>query len=208
MSEPVPNEPPPENRFATYAPIAAVYLFTFVLALVTYLASTSQTPNKSVIALLQVLTLLAGIGVSIYLGRRTATKAAEEVIRPHARSSFRRVLSLREALIRLAQNIETRRSDLDDFASRNGGQVEIEVIHLVMDSLGSLVAEQASTASDAADDWKDIIPDDVWDIDAQVRRSAIAPILSPKPINHFETEHNEDFSDALEPTSGLESEDE
>lgn len=85
-------------------------------------------------------------------GRQSAMQAAREIINPHARSAFRRLLSLFNSLSRLATTIENARSS------------EPMKNNPTLDKLQALVTEQIFTADDALEDWADIVPDDVVEI--------------------------------------------
>lgn len=108
--------------------------------------------------LLQVFSLGLGLIGSYVLGRESARDAAREMVKPHARSAFRRLLSLYRSLSRLAYAIQTIRSD---------GNVNPETNN-VLDKLEGIVVEQIATADDALEDWRDIVPEDVAELRAQL----------------------------------------
>lgn len=56
--------------------------------------------------LLQIISLVIGSSISFYIGRQSAQSAAREIIKPHARSAFRRLVSLYRSLQRAATTIE------------------------------------------------------------------------------------------------------
>ena len=72
--------------------------------------------------------------------------AARELIRPYARSAFRRVLSLYKSMHSLSGRIEV--------MQEAGYDSRLDVIRAVVD-------EQISTGRYTLEDWRDIIPDDV-----------------------------------------------
>ena len=109
--------------------------------------------------LLQLFSLFIGVTASFYFGRQSAKSAAKEIIKPHARSAFRRLLSLYKSLSRLAAVIEVSR--------RNKG-ISSEGIS-VLDRLQATVIEQIATADDALEDWRDIVPEDVEELQRRVR---------------------------------------
>jgi len=99
----------------------------------------------------QALALSLGLLGSFIFGRQSAKRSAREIIKPHARSAFRRLLSLYNSLSRLASTIDHARSS-------NSNSMEEEA---VLDKLEAIVTEQIATADDALEDWRDIVPDDV-----------------------------------------------
>jgi len=109
-------------------------------------------------ALFQVLGLGAGLLGSYVLGRRSASVAAREMVKPHARSAFRRVLSLYSGLSRLAQIIERVRAEPDQ-----------QPALAALDTLEAVIIEQIATADDALDDWRDLVPEDVEEVERKLR---------------------------------------
>jgi hypothetical protein len=66
-----------------------------------------------------------GLGVSYLLGKRSVTDAAANIVRPQARSATRRLITLGKGIRTMASVIEMHRGSADDFASANGGSVEL-----------------------------------------------------------------------------------
>ena len=99
----------------------------------------------------QVLILGISLGGSFIFGRESALEAAKDLIKPHAKSAFRRLLSQYRSLGRLVEAIQSAKqaNNLDS------------INFLVLDKLESLVIEQIATADDALEDWRDIIPEEV-----------------------------------------------
>ena len=107
----------------------------------------APTPFETV--LFQIVILITGLLGSYMYGKNSAADAARDVIRPHARSAFRRVFSLYKSLYNMSDRIETMRSDDPD--------PRLDVIKTAVD-------EQISAGQDALEDWRDIIEDDVDEI--------------------------------------------
>ena len=76
------------------------------------------------------------------------------MIRPHARAAFRRVTALYQSLYRLSIRIEQLKDEKPDNR---------------LDLIQVLVDEQIATGQDAMEDWRDIVPEEVEQIE---RRSA------------------------------------
>ena len=68
---------------------------------------------------------------------------------PHARSALRTILSLRDSLVRLSGRIEDFKAQTPD--SR-------------LDVIQSIIDEQIPMGRSAAEDWRDIVPDEVDDV--------------------------------------------
>lgn len=106
--------------------------------------------NLSRDLLLQFIFLLIGCSVSYWVGKVSVKKAAEEIVKPHAKSAFRRLLSLYENLSRAATVIQS-------------GQVTdtLENHQVTLARLEEIVAGQLIIADDALEDWHDIVPEDI-----------------------------------------------
>ena len=132
--------------------IVLIILGILGIAGLVFIASTrSMTTLENVF--LQALSLLIGIGVSLFISRQSAEKTAREIIKPHAKSAFRRLLSLYESLSRASTIIKS----LDESKS-------LEEYRVVLAMLDAIVTEQLATADDALEDWNDIVPEDVEEL--------------------------------------------
>ena len=109
--------------------------------------------------LLQVLSLGLGLVGSYIMGMQSAQETAKDIIKPHARSAFRRLLSLYRSLSRLAFAIQS---------ARTGVQENAEAV-AILDRLDAIVTEQIGTADDALEDWNDVVPEEVANLRAQLR---------------------------------------
>ena len=145
------------KNFERYAPFFApslLILISLVIALVFAYIATTRTLTDLETVLLQFFCLLVGTGFSFILGRQSARETAREIIKPHARSAFRRLLSLYHSLSRVAATIESSQN----FESPVENQVTLA-------KLEAIVVEQLASADDAIEDWIDIVPEDVEDLD-------------------------------------------
>ena len=107
---------------------------------------------------MQIILLAIGSSISFFAGHRSAREAAEAIIKPHARSAFRRLLSLYRSLSRAANAIESSQS------SESDGDYQV-----VLARLEEIVAYQLMTADDALEDWNDIVPEDVKELEQKLR---------------------------------------
>ena len=103
---------------------------------------------------LQILALLAGIGASYIFGRSASKESVRETIEPHARSAFRRLISLYRSISRVAAIIESEEAR-DDAAK--------------IDIIRAIVVEQIATADDALADWQDVVPEAVEEMGKEMR---------------------------------------
>lgn len=126
-------------------------LLVLLSPLVTLIPPRDLTGLES--CLLQIISLTAGLVGSYIFSRQSAQKAAREMIKPHARSAFRRLLSLYESLSRVATEIRS-----SDYSKSP------ENYQVTLAKLDAIVTEQLTTADDALEDWNDIVPEDVEEL--------------------------------------------
>jgi uncharacterized membrane protein len=107
--------------------------------------------------LFQVITMGIGLLGSFFVGTATAKESAKEIIKPHARSAFRRVLSLYASLGRLLEAISKSKQNL-------AGHPEAIA---AIEKFESLVLEQIYTANDTIEDWGDLLPEETAEIKAK-----------------------------------------
>ncbi len=123
-----------------------------ISALVVYITTTrTLTPVESI--LWQILVFAFGLAGSFIFGRQSAKEAAKEMIKPHARSAFRRLVSLYESLSRASTAIQLTENSESS-----------EDIRVTIAKLDAIVTEQLNTADDALEDWRDIVPEDVEEL--------------------------------------------
>ncbi len=145
------------NKYSGIFLIAVSILIGIVFVLV---ASTRQLTNLEN-ALFQAIALFFGIFGSYILGKESTKSAAKELIKPYARSAFRRLISLYYGLSRLAQLIENTR--------RNNNSAEI--LASTLDKIEVMTVDQLATADDALNDWRDIVPEDVDELYDRIKSS-------------------------------------
>ena len=133
-----------KNWFWILLIVAAIALAVVMIAM-----SASRPLSAFETALWQTLSLAAGLYASYRFGQNAAREAAQDVIKPHARSALRRILSLRDSLFRLSERIEEYKSVSDD--------PRMEVIQ-------AIIHEQIPAGGSAVEDWRDIVPEDVEEI--------------------------------------------
>ena len=120
---------------------------------ITYIVIASRrilTPLEG--TMFQFFVLGLGIMGSFLFGKQSAKQAAMDLIKPHARSAFRRLMAL---------------------AIDQDKRKEISVTNnkLILEKLEAIVIEQIATANDALEDWRDIVPEDVKEITDKVSKA-------------------------------------
>ena len=138
-------------RINPHVPLLTVFAIAAIaFVILNFFRSMSPVENT----LFQILISGTGLLGSYIFGRNSARAGALEVIKPHARAAFRRVLALYNSLYRLSDKIEELKDDGPDPR---------------LDLIQALVNEHIATGQDAVDDWRDIVPEEVAEIE---RRSA------------------------------------
>ena len=128
-------------------------LVAILVAGVSVYIATQRTLTSLEGVLLQSFTLIAGLFGSFLVGRQSAKDAAREIIKPHARSAFRRLMSLYQSLSRVATEIE------ESLSGEGNKNSEVDLARLK-----AIVIEQLATADNALEDWNDIVPKDVAEL--------------------------------------------
>lgn len=134
----------------------------------TWKVGTKPDADSLAVALLQVLALGMSLIGSFFFGRNAAREAAQDVLRPHARSSFRLVQNLARAFQRLGTSVGRQRAFLTDLADQDQ-RVYLVNVQQSMDLLEVQVLEQIGTATSALEGWRDILPDEVADLERRAR---------------------------------------
>ena len=132
--------------------VLLVFISVGVAGYFVYVATTRTVTDLEGV-LLQVIALATGLVGSFIFGRQSAHEAAKEIIKPHARSAFRRLLSLYRSLSRVASIL----ASSQDFESREN----YKVMHA---KLEGIVVEQLAVADDALEDWRDIVPEEMKEL--------------------------------------------
>lgn len=127
---------------------------SIALAVAFVIASATRELTTLEIVVLQVMVLLLSLVGSFVFSREFVDGAADQSLKRHAKSAFRRVLSLFRGLSRIAEVVEEPGDDL----------------RRALAVIGATVREQIDTADDALEDWREIVPED-----ADALRQSISP---------------------------------
>ena len=132
-----------------------IFIALMTMFFIAYIATERALTEIEAIAF-QILVFLAGFGGSYIFGRRSSRDSIRETIEPHARSAFRRLMSLYRSISHVAATIES--EELSDDASK-------------LNVIRAIVVEQIATANDALADWQDVVPESVENLRAELRKS-------------------------------------
>lgn len=114
--------------------------------------------------LFQSISLTLGIVGSVILGRESSVESAKELIKPYARSAFRRSLSLYNGLYRIATIIQEMKLEPKIRES--------SILSVLLDKLNVMIGDQIYTANDSLEDWRDIVPEDVAELERRLNKNS------------------------------------
>lgn len=147
------------NKNEKWLPVFLLIAAFLLVGLSIYIASQRELTSLEN-TLLQAFSLGLGLMGSFMFGKQSAQEAGKDMIKPHARSAFRRLISLYESLSRVAFEIEEYRK-----------QSETEQESHTISKLEAIVIEQLATADDALEDWNDIVPDEISELKSRLTKS-------------------------------------
>lgn len=98
---------------------------------------------------MQAFSIMTALGSSYFFSRQGSEKLAKEMFAPHARSAFRRIVSLFQGISHIAEIIDSK--DDDRIKDDNSRLLAIK----------GIAFEQIRTANDALEDWREVIPEAV-----------------------------------------------
>lgn len=136
--------------------LISVVCITFFAAAV--IVSSKRELSELEAIFFQLMIVTTGSGISYLLSKKSATATARNMVKDHVRPAFRRVVNLYGSLSRLTIRIEELRCN----PSLNANHA--------LDIIDAIVNEQIPTGADALDDWRDILPEEVKDIERQAAR--------------------------------------
>lgn len=146
------------NKSEYIAPVLLILVSIGILGIFGYVSTVRTLTNLELI-FSQTFALITGLVGSFVFGRQSATKAGREVIKPHARSAFRRLLSLYMSISRVANIIAISKSSEDP--------------HVTLEKVEAIVTEQLATADDALEDWRDIVPEEVDELSSNLHTNRV-----------------------------------
>lgn len=138
-------------------PGVLVLLLGVALAVTTVMVAVHTPPNALASGLLQAFTFIVALIGAYIFAKPAAEVAAKDVIKAHARSAFRRQIGLYRGLGRLIDEIDSQVTEAADDSSK-----------LRLKILRAMIVEQAGMSGDALSDWRDLVPEDV----AQIEQSS------------------------------------
>lgn len=140
------------NIYYIIAPLLIIISFSLVWFFL-YIASQRNLSSLENI-FLQIFILTTSLAGSFLLGKIFSQNSAYDAIKPHARSAFRRVLALYGGLSRLAKSVDN--------------EINVSKKNNALEKIKAILIEQLATADDALEDWNDIVPEEVEEIESRL----------------------------------------
>jgi hypothetical protein len=157
-------------------PGVLVLLAGAALAVITVMVAIHTPPNALASGLLQAFTFIVALIGAYIFAKPVAEAAARDVIMAHARSAFRRQVGLYRGLGRLIDEIDSQITKVGD-----------ENSELRLKILRAMIIEQVGMSGDALSDWRDLVPEEVAQLerssDSTDKKAVLWPILQhPRPV--------------------------
>lgn len=145
---------------------ALLLLFSIGISIILAYTATQRTLSGLESALWQIFVFAGGLAGSFIFGRQSAREAAKEILKPHARSAARYLISLYKSVLRAksAASIEVSQ----DFKSH-------ENYHVIRAYLIATFTEQLATADDALENWRDVLDEELEDLIEKLREDTTTP---------------------------------
>jgi len=149
----------------------ALVFVSLALAALTVVVATLKHPNTFAAAILQATTIVFSTVGAFVFAQASVRSAAEDLIRRQARSPFRRVRSIYQELGSLLKVLDLQSEKLLALRTGEGsGTLDYEYVDMTIQMLRQLITTQVGTADDALADWRDLVPEEVREIEDEGRR--------------------------------------
>ena len=141
-----------------------------VLVLISVIVYFAARPNFSSLesSLLQVFSLIIGCGFTYWVGKLSVKKARDEILKPHARSAARYLISLNKSI--------SRARTLASIGLPQRFEAE-EDYHVIRGAIIATLGEQLVATDDALENWRDILEEELEDLIQKLREESTTPEL-------------------------------
>ena len=148
--------------------IVLILLGLSTLALLSSSVYVAASRNLSSLesVLLQFIFLAIGCGVSFWVGQQSDKKAAKEILKPHARSAARDLISLYKSISRARAVASIGLPQQLEFH---------EDYHVIRGVLIATFTEQLVRTDDALENWRDILEEELEDLIQKLREESTTP---------------------------------
>jgi hypothetical protein len=140
------------SRASAAAFLVGLLVFTLV---VTGQKDTTNTEG----ALWTFILFAVGVAATFYFGRQSVRDAANEVVRPQAKSAARRLITLGRGINSLREILREHQNAAHATADGSEGKVPVESIDLACSILEVQLDQQMLSVVDALEDWRQFDPE-------------------------------------------------
>ena len=141
-----------------------VFGSTVVFAIIAAIRNLTSVEN----VLFQFIFLVIGCSVSYLVGQKSVKKAAEEIVKPHARSAARYLISLNKSI--------SRARTLASIGLPQRFEAE-EDYHVIRGAIIATLGEQLVATDDALENWRDILDEELEDLIQKLQEESTTPEL-------------------------------
>jgi hypothetical protein len=132
-----------------------------VLLTVDILVTRRKDVTTLELGLLQFIFFATSVGLPYLFGRRSTAAEAAAAIRRDGRKAVRRIVNLGKSIQDFGGALNEASAHTSDLAINNDGMVPIVEVEYAFRALRSHLDGQIRTVSDAIEDWRDIVPEEV-----------------------------------------------
>lgn len=111
--------------------------------------------------------LVISIAASFLIGRMSVNKAAEGLVRTHAKKACRRIVSMYRTTQTSAASLAFWSNHLQALAKSTNSAIDIRHVVAVMESLQEQLRAQYLNIEDLVEDWRDIAPLEIAALERQ-----------------------------------------
>ncbi len=141
-----------------------VFGSTVVFATIAAIRDLTSVEN----VLFQLIFLFIGCSVSYWVGQKSIKKAAEEIVKPHARSAARYLISLNKSIARVRI--------LATMGLPQRFEAEADY-HVIRGAIIATLGEQLVATDDALENWRDTLEEELEDLIQKLQEEATTPEL-------------------------------
>lgn len=129
------------------------------------LAGSARDPSRTEVALVEILSLAIAVLLAFLFGYAYSASAATSKLRAQGRASFRRLQNLFAAIQALGTSLASERASLEEISASSGDAVPSREMTRTLEVFELHYLYQVRTATDVMEDWRDIVPEEVDDLE-------------------------------------------
>jgi hypothetical protein len=135
----------------------------------TVLLTSRENVSEYEQGLLQFILFAAGAGLTYFFGALSVKAEAQDLIQRDARKAVRRIVNLASGVQDFAVALKRESDRVLVVAAENDGLVPGATAQAAFDALAGHIPGQLRTLEDAIEDWRDIVPEQVADLERRAK---------------------------------------